>query len=98
MRKKREDSVQPDPRGIPHTRIRAGILVHVRVDPRSPVTRVVSVAGGILKVKLTAPPVKGAANRQLIEVLADLFGVKKSEVRIVRGASSRNKVVEISGA
>ncbi len=51
----------------------------------------------VLKVKLTAPPVDGAANEQLIEIIAEEFGVKKSAVRIIRGQSSKTKVVEITG-
>lgn len=68
----------------------------MRVEPRSSKVQVVGVVAGILKVKLTQPPVEGAANRQLIEVLADYFQVRKSSVRIRQGESSRNKVVEIT--
>lgn len=53
--------------------------------------------GGVLKVRLTAPPAEGEANAQLVEFLAREFGVPKSSVRITRGASSRNKSVEIEG-
>ncbi len=74
-----------------------GALLNVRVEPRSSRTEVTAAPDGLLKVKLTAPPVGGAANKQLIEVLSEYFGVKKSAVRIVRGGASRNKVVEIEG-
>lgn len=52
---------------------------------------------GILKVKLTAPPVEGEANGQLIDLLAEAVGVRKSAVRIVSGHASKRKVVEIQG-
>jgi uncharacterized protein (TIGR00251 family) len=42
-----------------------------------------------------APPVKGKANEAVIEVLAEFFGVKKSDIRIMSGERSREKVVEI---
>jgi uncharacterized protein (TIGR00251 family) len=88
--------MEPDLDGIPHTRTRTGFLVKVRVEPRSSRVQVVGVVGGILKVKLTQPPVGGAANRQLIQILAEHFQVSKSAVRIVRGETSKNKVVEIT--
>ncbi len=48
-----------------------------------------------MKVHLTAPPVEGKANAALIECLAEHFGVKRRQVRIVLGQKSREKVVEI---
>jgi hypothetical protein len=50
-----------------------------------------------LKVKLTAPPVEGAANTALIAFLAERLGVAKRAVRIHHGAASRDKVVEVDG-
>lgn len=51
-----------------------------------------------LKVKLTSPPVEGAANEQLIEVISEATGFNKNRIRIIRGASSKRKLVEIEGA
>jgi len=51
--------------------------------------------GDHLKVYVRAPPVKGKANEAVIEVLAEFFGVKKSDIRIISGERSREKVVEI---
>jgi len=53
------------------------------------------VEGDHLKVYVRAPPVKGKANEAVIEVLAKFFGVKKSDMRIISGERSREKVVEI---
>ncbi len=52
-------------------------------------------ADGTLKVKLTAPPVDGAANEALIELLAEYFDTSKQKIKIVRGMTSKNKIVEI---
>ena len=52
---------------------------------------------GRLKVRLTAPPVNGAANRALVKLLAKKLGVARGAVTVVRGETSRNKLVEIDG-
>ncbi|SPQ01512.1 conserved hypothetical protein [Candidatus Sulfobium mesophilum] len=82
---------------IPFKKTKEGILIEVKVDPRSSRKGVSGIMDNILKVKLTAPPVEGEANEQLIEVISELTGVRKSDIRIVRGRSSRRKVVEIRG-
>jgi uncharacterized protein (TIGR00251 family) len=53
--------------------------------------------GGSLRVRLNAPPVDGAANEELIELLAERLGVARRAVSIVGGATSRSKVVEVRG-
>ena len=53
--------------------------------------------GEALKVRLGAPPVDGAANDALAALLADELGVPKRAVRIVSGASSRSKVIQVDG-
>jgi len=67
----------------------------VRVQPRASRNEIVGVQGGALRVRLTAPPVDGAANEALIRLLAGELGVARRQVRIVAGATSRNKVVEV---
>jgi uncharacterized protein (TIGR00251 family) len=69
----------------------------VRAKPRAHKSRVVGVRDGALDVQLAAPPVDGAANAELARTLADAAGVPKSAVRILRGESGRNKLVEIVG-
>jgi uncharacterized protein (TIGR00251 family) len=69
----------------------------VRVQPRASRSAIEGVHAGALKVRLTAPPVDGAANEALVELLADRLGVPKRAVVIVGGASSRTKVVEVDG-
>ncbi|MDH5509977.1 MAG: DUF167 domain-containing protein [Nitrospinota bacterium] len=72
-----------------------GVIVAVKVSPRSSVSRVESVVAGALKVRLAAAPVDGAANAELIRTMADFFGVAKSSVTILSGESSRTKRVLI---
>jgi hypothetical protein len=52
---------------------------------------------GSLKIRLTAPPVDGAANEALVKFLSDTFSVSKSQIEIVSGHTSREKRVKISG-
>lgn len=83
---------------IPYKKTRDGILIEVKVEPRSSRREIAGIFDNtVLKVKLTAPPVGGEANEQLIEVLSDYAGVRKSAVRIIRGHSSKRKVIEIRG-
>jgi len=69
----------------------------VRLAPRSSRNQIVGVEGGALKIKLTAPPVEGAANAALIEFVAERLDVRRSAVSIVSGDKSRNKLVRVSG-
>ena len=69
----------------------------VRVQPRASNNQVAGVHGDALKVRLTAPPIEGAANEELVDFLADIFVVRRQSVRILSGESSRSKIVEIEG-
>lgn len=73
------------------------MIFNVRVLPKAS-RNSVSEENGTLKVTLTKPAHKGLANAQLIALLAEHFGVKKYRIRIVKGANSRNKLVEIIDA
>jgi uncharacterized protein len=76
---------------------RNGVRVTIRVQPRSTVTEITGVHGDALRVRLTAPPVDGAANDSLVALLADTFEIPRALVTIVSGASSRTKIVELRG-
>ncbi|KAF0180537.1 MAG: hypothetical protein FD164_1754 [Nitrospirae bacterium] len=82
---------------IPCRKASDGIIIEVKVTPRSSKKGVAGLTGGCLAVKLTAPPVDGEANAQLREVLADHFAVCRSDVEIIKGASSRRKTVKLRG-
>lgn len=82
---------------IPFQKSKKGVTLKIKVEPRSSRKGISGVVGDAIKIKLNAPPVGGAANEELIEVLSEEFGIKKTSIRILRGMSSRNKVVEIEG-
>jgi uncharacterized protein (TIGR00251 family) len=69
----------------------------IRVQPRSSRTGIDGVHGGAVRVRVNAPPVDGAANDAVVDVLARALRVPKRDVTIVSGATSRSKVVEVSG-
>jgi len=72
------------------------VLISVRVIPRSSKNSI-GWEGENLKVRLTAPPVDGAANEALVALLAERLGLPKGQVSIVRGATGRQKTVELTG-
>jgi uncharacterized protein (TIGR00251 family) len=78
-----------------YKKIKDGFVITIKVQPRSSRPEVVGVVDNALKVKLKSPPVEGKANKELLEVLADYFGVKKYQLEITSGHKSKNKVVKI---
>lgn len=77
---------------------RAGaVRFTVRVQPRASRCAVDGVHAGALRVRVTAPPVDGAANAALVELLAERLEVPKRAVSIVGGATGRAKLVEVQG-
>ena len=75
----------------------SGVLIDVRVVPRSGRSGIAGTRDGALLVRLHAPPVEGAANTELIEVLAGAIGVPKRAVTIVSGERSKTKRVAVDG-
>jgi len=71
--------------------------IDVRAFPRSPRTVLDGFRDGKAIVRVTAAPADGAANALVVETLAAALGVPKRNVRIVTGAASRNKTVEVDG-
>jgi uncharacterized protein (TIGR00251 family) len=74
-----------------------GVVVTVRVIPRSSRAGVAGTRDGALLVRLNAPPVEGAANEELVSLLAAACGVPKRAVTIVSGDRGRQKRVAIAG-
>ena len=68
-----------------------GVIINVYVQPRASKNEVVGLQGGELKLRLTSPPVEGAANKLCREFLAKLLGVAKGRVTLVTGDKSRHK-------
>jgi len=77
--------------------VSGGVRFEVRVQPRSSRNQIVGEQSGALKVKLTAPPVDGEANASLLIFLAGYFGIPRKDITLLRGESSRTKLVEIKG-
>lgn len=73
------------------------LVIDVRVVPRSSRSEVVGFVGDSLKVKIAAPPVDGAANAELIKLMAKTFDVSKSSVEITSGETSKIKRLRITG-
>ena len=71
--------------------------ITVQVQPNARRNEVLGFDDGILHVKIAAPPVKGKANKELIEFLSQLIGVSKGRISIERGPTSRRKVIAIAG-
>jgi uncharacterized protein len=76
---------------------RGSVRFAVHVQPRASRSEIVGLHGDALKVRLTAPPVDGAANAALVELLAAALGVPRRAVRVVAGSTSRGKIVEVDG-
>lgn len=67
----------------------------MRLTPRGGSDRIDGVVDGALRVRVSAPPVDGAANLALVRVLADALNCPPSAIRIASGATSRRKIVEV---
>ena len=72
-----------------------GVTFTVYVQPRASKNELCGINGNKLKLRLTSPPVEGSANKMCTEFLAELLGIAKSRVRILRGAKSRHKTIKI---
>ncbi len=75
---------------------KVGSALAVRVTPRASRNEIVEVLGdGTIKIHITAPPVDGEANKQLIEFLAGVLNIPKSRLEIVAGESGRDKLISV---
>jgi uncharacterized protein (TIGR00251 family) len=73
-----------------------GAILQVRVQPRASKNELVGWQAGALKIRLTAPPVEGAANAALVAFLAEVLGVRRGELRLLSGDTGRNKRLEVA--
>ena len=78
------------------TAVAGGVLLRLRIQPRASRSEIVGIQGDALKVRLSAPPVDGAANEALVRFLAELLEVPRSRVTIRSGLASRTKTVHIA--
>jgi uncharacterized protein len=75
-----------------------GLTFNVRIVPRASRSEIAGEYNGALRIRIAAPPVEGAANRELIRLLARMFNLPQKAVAIVSGAASKSKIVRIAGA
>ena len=73
------------------------VVFNVHVVPRASRSEVIGEHNGALRVRIAAPPVDGAANEELIRILARTFKVSEGAIQIVRGHTGRTKRVSITG-
>ena len=69
----------------------------LKVTPRASRNAIEGMTNGRLIVRVTAPPVDSAANDAVIDLVARALGIAKSRITVTRGATSRNKTIEVSG-
>ena len=74
-----------------------GIIFKVKVQPKASKNGIAGLYQDALKIRLTAPPVEGKANKALIDFLSDRLRVKKSQLKIVSGQLSKIKVIKVVG-
>jgi len=82
---------------LPTKETSAGVQFAVRVIPGASKNEVAGIQDDALKVKLTAPPVEGKANRACVDFLAELLGLRRSALSITSGEKSRKKTIRASG-
>ena len=75
----------------------AGVLLRLRIQPTASRDEVTGVMGDSIKVRLAAPPVDGAANEALVDLLASRLRVPRSAVELVSGRQGRIKLVSVKG-
>ena len=73
------------------------VTLSIRIQPRASKNEIVTMENGGLKIRLTAPPVDGAANEALVKFLASVFSIPQSKIEIVSGHTSREKIVRLTG-
>ncbi|MGE5391004.1 MAG: DUF167 domain-containing protein [Deltaproteobacteria bacterium] len=73
------------------------ITVEIKVQPRASRNQIVGEQGGVLKIKLTAPPVEGEANQALVDYLASVLDTPRRNIILLKGETSRNKIIAIKG-
>lgn len=74
-----------------------GVQLQLHVQPGASRTGIAGLHGDALKVRVAAPPALGRANRELLDYLAELLGVARARIALVKGESGRRKTVTVQG-
>lgn len=89
---------EPETDGFHITETDEGVTFSLHVQPKASRNEICGLSGNELKLRLTSPPVDGAANKLCQEFIAKLLRVAKSNVQIIAGEKSRHKTVTVRGA
>ncbi len=73
------------------------VKIAVQIYPGASKNEVTGLINDILKIKIASPPVKGKANKELIDYLSRLLGISKDRLNIIKGHTSKNKLISIDG-
>jgi uncharacterized protein (TIGR00251 family) len=82
---------------IPIRETADGAVFRIRVVPRASRSEAAGIQGDALKLRITAAPVEGKANDECIRLLAEILGVKRTQVAIIAGHAARTKTVAVTG-
>ena len=74
-----------------------GVVFPVWIQPKASKTEISDIKDGILKIRITSPPVEGKANQELCRFIARTLKIKRSQVEILSGMKSRTKLIRIKG-
>jgi uncharacterized protein (TIGR00251 family) len=83
--------------GVSVTPVRGGVRFAVHVRPRAKRPGIDGIHGDALRVRVSAPPVDGAANEMVIQTLAEVLGVPRRALSVVSGETARRKIIEVQG-
>ena len=72
-----------------------GVILNIRVQPRSAKNKICGIYGDAIKLKLKAPPVDGAANKQCLVFLSKVLNIPRSRMEIIAGRNNRQKKILI---
>jgi len=84
------------PPAMPIRETKNGLSFDIHVNPHASRAGISGISEGILKLKVTAPPVEGAANEACIDLLAKTLKLRKSQMKISAGAKGRKKTILVS--
>jgi len=71
------------------------VLIKIKTHPGSKKEKIIRKTEDSLEIWLKEKPIENRANKALINLLSDFFKIKESKVRLIRGAKTRNKIIEI---
>lgn len=80
---------------IPIKETAAGVIFAIQVLPRSSQCKLAGLRGDFLRIKITAPPVDGRANEEVVRFFTAIFGVKREQVQIIGGLKAKRKTIMI---